>query len=581
MRYRFAATARQVVRRAAVLLRCIDRLGMALATCLLLIGCSKGPEPATPGHPPAPEPAPELIWFEDVAVERGVLFVHDSGHRKEYFFPETACGGAALFDMDGDGDLDIYLLQSGNLLDPPHLRGGNQLFRNDGNGFFTNVTEGSGTADQGYGMGVAAGDYDNDGDVDLYVTNLGTNVLLRNDGNGRFTNVAVEAGVALEAYGASAAFLDYDRDGHLDLFVVNYLVWSPENEQICYSNRGTRTYGGPNLYSPAPDTLFRNRGDGTFEDVSRQAGLLSHFGNGLGLVCADFDDDGWIDIYVSNDMTPNQLWINQRDGTFKDIAVVAGCSVAETGAVKAGMGANAEDLDEDGDLDLLVVNLGGESDSYFRNDGGHFVDRTPSTGLSHHSPRHTRFGAGLIDFDNDGYLDLFIATGRINHDLPPIDRDTLAEPNLLYRGLAGPRFQLVPHPPGGIRPTTITTSRAAVFGDVDDDGGIDILMVNRDLQVSLLRNVVADRGNWIRFRVLERHGRDALGAVLRVQVGDRTLRRDVKSCFSYCSANDPRVQIGLGELDRVDRVHVRWPTGEEQEFGPYEANQTHTLRQAQ
>ena len=547
--------------------------------CLLtLAGCSR---PTGPSSSPdrAEEASPESVWFEDVAVQRGLVFVHDSGYRTEFLFPETACGGAALFDMDGDGDLDAYLVQAGNLLDAPKDRRGNQLFRNDGKGYFTNVTASSGTEDRGYGMGVAAGDYDNDGDNDLYVSNLDTNALLRNDGEGRFTDVAKEAGVALESYGASTAFLDYDRDGDLDLFVANYLVWSAENEQICYSNRGDRTYGGPNLYSPAPDTLLRNEGDGTFTDISREAGLLEHFGNGLGVVCGDFNDDGWIDIYVANDMTPNQLWINQQDGTFRDIAAIAGCSVAETGAVKAGMGANAEDLDRDGDLDLLVVNLSAEPDSFFRNEGNYFVDRTPSTGLSLHSPRHTRFGAGLADFNNDGYPEFFVATGRINHDLPPIGLDTLAEPNLLYKGGPGPRFELIQNPPGGIRPHTITTSRAAAFGDVDGDGGIDILLLNRDLQASLLHNIVANRGNWVGLRVVERHGRDALGAVLRVRIGDEILRRDVKACYSYCSSNDPRVHIGLGKATQIDSVHVLWPTGEEEDFGPFAANQTHTLRQ--
>jgi len=543
-------------------------------------GCAAKDQENVPSELPATSSEPETVWFLDVAVERGLVFVHDSGYREEFLFPETACGGAALFDMDGDGDLDAYLVQAGNLLEPASKRRGNQLFRNDGKGNFTNVTAGSGTEDRGYGMGVAAGDYDNDGDVDLYVTNLDTNALLRNDGNGKFTDVAREAGVALETYGASCGFLDYDRDGDLDLFIVNYLVWTPENEQICYSNRGNRTYGGPNLYSPVADTLFRNNGNGTFTDVSREAGLWEHFGNGLGVVFGDFNDDGWIDIYVANDMTPNQLWINQQDGTFEDVAVLAGCSMAETGAVKAGMGCNAEDLDHDGDLDLLVVNLSGEPDTYFRNEGTYFVDRTPATGLSLFSPRHTRFGAGLVDFNNDGYMDLFIATGRINHDLPPIDRDTLAEPNMLYRGSAGPRFRLIDRPPGGISPELITTSRAAAFGDIDNDGDVDILMLNRDMQASLLVNVATPLGNWIQFRVLERHGRDALGAVLRINVGDLKIRRDVKSCYSYCAANDPRVHIGLGDATRVDSVHVRWPTGEEQEFGAFEANQTHTLRQS-
>ncbi len=530
-------------------------------------------EPAEPAEP-AQEP-----WFEEVAAERGLAFTHRSGHREgRYLMPESAAGGAALADLDGDGFLDAYLVQSD---------GGNRLYRGDGDGGFEDVTEGSGAGDAGYGMGVAAGDADNDGDVDLYVTNVGPDVLLRNDsadGRLRFTDVTASAGAGHPGFGSSAAFIDVDRDGDLDLFAVNYLVWSQAGELDCWNSLGERDYCNPASYdTPAADLLYRNDTgpDGAirFTDVSREAGLGAAFGNGLGVVAADFDGDRWIDVFVANDATENQLWINVAEGArFEDRALLAGCAMDEDGRAKAGMGVAAADVDDDGDPDLLVMNLTTESDSFYLNEGSYFSDRTAAVGLGTASRKLTRFGVGLADFDNDGHLDLYEATGRVARQAERFAEDPYAEPDLLFRGTGG-RFEVV-LPRGGTAQPLAATSRAAAFGDVDNDGGVDVLITHRDGPAHLLRNA-AGRGHWIIFRVLEEHGRDALGATVRLLLGDRRLRRGVRSAYSYCAANDPRAHFGLGQSTEVSEVTVDWPDGTTETFGAFAADRIVTLRQGE
>lgn len=547
---------------------------------LALLGCGApsrdAPVPASvatgsgPVHPP---------WFEDVARQAGIDFVYESGHDQRLLFPEIMGGGAALFDMDGDGDLDAYLVQAGSLTADPRTRPGNRLYENVGQGRFRDISEGSGAEDRGYGMGVTAGDYDNDGDVDLYVTNYGPNTLLRNDGAGRFSDVSAAAGVDHDGWGVSTAFLDYDVDGDLDLFVANYVNWSIGIEQDCYNNSGLTDYCLPTNYgAPAMDRLFRNEGDGSFADVSVEAGLESAFGNGLGVVCGDFDGDGRIDIFVANDTMMNQLWLNQGDGRFVDESLLRGCALDEHGMAKAGMGVAAGDIDADGDLDLLVVNLEGQTDSFFRNEGGFLVDNTGDVGLATSSRRFTRFSIGLIDFDNDGALDLYQANGRVVKSSEPINEDTFAEPNAVYRGDGTGRLTEI-SPRGGTAELLVATSRAAAFGDVDDDGGVDILVVNRDAPAYLLRNVVPDRGRWVRFRVLDERGRDALGATLHATVGSRRENHDVRSAFGYGASSDPRIHLGLGSADRAEDVVVRWPDGRTESFGDFEPDRTFVLRQ--
>src|SRR4051812_36051369 len=462
--------------RSLVVLACL------LLTHLCLTGCRRSPDARDVQTTAQP-------WFEEIGARAGVGFVHQSGHGQRHYLPEIMGGGAALFDMDNDGDLDLYLVQSGRLslerdglsqasTDPP-VGSGNRLYRNRGDGTFEDVTDSSGAGTRGYGMGVTAGDFDNDGFTDLYVTSVGHNVLLRNDGRGHFVDVTAKAGVASSGWSTSAAFVDYDGDGALDLFVAHYLNWRPSAEVDCFSLTGVADYCSPASYDlPSAATLYHNNGDGTFTDVSARAGILAAVGNGLGVVAGDFNGDGRIDIFVANDRTPNLLWLNQGGGRFREAALTMGCALDQDGTAKSGMGVDAVDVDDDGDLDLLVVNLDGESDSFFRNQGRFFNDDTVTAGLRTASRRFTRFGMALLDFDNDGYLDLYEANGRVGRQSEVYSPDPYAEPSLLLRGFAGPRFEVIPG--GGTSSRLVAASRAAAFGDIDNDGGIDIVVVNRD-----------------------------------------------------------------------------------------------------
>ena len=517
-------------------------------------------------------------WFVEAGAEAGLRFAHDSGHREQYLMPEILGGGAALVDIDGDGDLDAYLIQSGRLADAFDARPPNRLFRNRGDGQFEDVTVNSGADDRGYGMGVACGDIDNDGDVDLYVTNVGPNVLLRNDGAGRFTDVTASADVGDAGFASSAAFLDYDNDGWLDLMVLNYLNWSIAGELDCFDNMGEPDYCSPQNYgAPARDVLYHNDGQGLFTDVTEKAGLDRAFGTGLGVLCGDFNGDGWTDIVVANDGMSDQLWINQGDGTFRDEAAMAGCAVDLDGMAKAGMGVAAADLDDDGDLDLLICNLAQETDSLFRNDGGYFSDATALFGLGVISRPFTRFGVALIDFDNDGYLDLYQVNGRVMRQSTTYSEDPFAEPNLLYSGQPSGRFKEI-SPRGGTAEPLVATSRAAAFGDVDGDGGVDVLVVNRDAEAHLLMNTAPNRGHWITFRVMNANGSHTLGATVALSAADRRIWRDSRRAFSYLASNDPRVHVGLGQTTEVTDVVVRWPNGALESFGNFKADAVVTLQ---
>ncbi len=521
-------------------------------------------------------------WFEESARERGLDFRHASGHEERFLYPEIIGGGGALFDMDADGDLDAYLVQSGSLIHPKQSPG-NQLFVNDGQGRFDDVSKGSGASDTGYGMGAAVGDVDGDGDVDLYVTNLAANTLLRNTGGGTFQDITVESGTGEKLWSSSAAFFDPDRDGDLDLFCVNYLFWSVGGERVCYVQPLGETYCGPKAYdSPAPDTLYANQGDGSFENISGGAGLLRSFGNGLGIACADFDVDGKPDVFVANDGNLDQLWIQTESLVFEDQGVAFGCGADMDGRIKAGMGVSVGDLDDDGDEDLMVVNLDNEPDSLFLNQRTHFVDRTAVSGLKGATQSYTRFGVGFPDLDNDGIVDLYLANGRVALRAESYADDPLAEPNLLFRGvLSGGRkfvgFEEV-LPRGGTTEELIATSRAACFGDVDGDGGVDILVVNKDAPAYLLMNRVPQRGNWIRVRALDARGSDAIGAVIEITLGARSVMRVVRSSYSYLAASDLAVHYGLGTHAQARSVKVRWLDGEQEDFGALSANREWELR---
>jgi hypothetical protein len=531
----------------------------ALASLLLLaaVGCGGG------------EAA-----FVDVAANAGLDFRHHSGAQGDYLLPEIMSGGAGFLDYDGDGFLDVYLVQV--------AAGGNRLYRNDGQGGFRDVTDETGTGDAGYGMGCAAGDYDNDGDVDLYVTNLGANVLYRNEASGRFTDVSLEAGVAGPGWSTSAAFLDFDADGDLDLFVTDYVAWEATPafvDKTCYAVDGTPDYCSPQAYAaPTFDTLYRNDGDGRFTDVSAEAGIRAKAGTGLGVGAGDLDGDGRLDIYVANDQMPSFAWINRGGGRFEERAIPLGIAVDETGKSQAGMGVVLADVDDDGALDIWKVHLDRESHILYLNRGHYFDDATLRFGLAAPTRPYTGFGTALFDHDLDGLLDAFVANGRVQQPRGAAGTgDVYAEPNQLLRQAPAGRFHDVGADLGPAM-ALVDNSRAAAFGDYDNDGDIDLLIANRDGPVRLLRNDVERLGGFLTLRLLDPHGRDAYGARLTVRVDGRERTFQVDVAYSYCATNDPRVHVGLGRAETVERIDVLWPDGGRTTHGPFEANRFVTLR---
>ncbi len=562
---------------------------------------------------------PSTPRFEDVAEQVGIRFSHINGASGEYWYPEVIGSGAAVFDYDGDGDLDVFLVQGAERLGlgPSRAAGAptSRLFRNDlgkpaGTLRFTDVTTEAGVGLVAYGMGTAVGDIDNDGDLDLYVTAYGDNTLYRNDGKGRFADVTAAAGANDPRWSTSAAFVDYDRDGWLDLYVANYVDFTPAGNKPCFEAAGARDYCAPTAYRSIPDRLLRNRGDGTFEDASQRAGITQAFGNGLGVSVGDYDSDGWPDIYVANDATPNQLWMNRRDGTFEDMGLLSGTAYNAAGRPEGSMGIAAGDYDRDGDEDLVVSNLIGETFVLYENDGrGGFEDRRAAVGLASPTAMMTGFGADWFDADNNGWLELFIANGAVN--LVPSLRGSpnpFRQRNQLFTttpgigsrgtgtvnaGRAGSPSQPSASPATSVRLTELTNdagpgleflevSRGAAFGDLDLDGRVDIVVTTNAAAPRVLRNVTAGAGHWLRLRLTQPElNRRALGASVRVDVpGQPPIVRRVRSGGSYLSSSDDRVYVGLGATARPVSVAVTWPDGTQQKFVDLAADREHTLQRS-
>ncbi len=542
--------------------------------------------------------------FTDIASQSGIDFLHFNGMSGELYFQEHMGPGAALFDYDNDGDLDLYIVQ-GNMLGPEKklsdalfkpahpLPLTDRLYRNDSGAgadgqyriAFTDVTDKAGIGGTtGYGMGVTAGDYDNDGWVDLYVTNYGRNYLLHNEGDGSFADVTAQSGTAEPRWSVSASWVDYDRDGLLDLYIGNYIELTFENLRPCFTPAVVREYCGPLSYDPTPDTLLRNMGDGRFKDVSATSGIDKQYGGALGVITADLNGDDWIDIYVANDGTPNQMWINQADGTFINDAMFSGTAVNMDGIAEASMGVDAADFDGDGDEDLFMTHLNRESNTLYVNDGeGLFEDMSLATGLAQSSMTYTGFGMGFIDYDNDGWLDITIANGevrRIPEQLKAGDALPLRQKNQLFRNLANGRFEDVSGSAGPLF-ELVEVSRGIAFGDVDNDGDLDFLLTNNNGPVRLALNQSGQDKSWLGLRLLTRDGkRDALGARAMVTVdGKLRLWRRARNDGSYASSSDPRIIFGLAESSGTRTVEVRWPDGSSELFGPLAGNAYHTLRQ--
>jgi hypothetical protein len=532
--------------------------------------------------------------FQDRASETGLDWTYFNGMSGELYMVEMVGGGAALLDFDNDGDLDVFVAQGtmlgpGRTLErsrlPPPRAPGDRLFRNDldpGRGpkslRFTDVTESAGIREDDYGQGVATGDIDNDGFVDLFVTNYGSNRLWRNRGDGSFERLPLP-NENVARWSTGAAFFDFDRDGLLDVFFINYVDATMENHFNCRTDAGIVDYCGPLSFAPTTDVLLHNLGGGRFEDVSQRAGIESKKGPGLGVVAADLDADGWTDVYVANDQMPNFLWINQRDGTFRDDAVLAGCAVSGEGKAQAGMGVTSDDLDGDHDRDLFITHLRNETNTLYLNDGqGLFRDATRGSGLGPASLPYTGFGVSSIDVDNDGWLDLVIANGEvriIEEQLRGGETLPLRQPNQLFMNSGGGVFEEARGEPAL---SVSLVSRGLASGDVDNDGDDDGVVINNAAPLQLLINEVGQDHAWLGIRAVE-HGRDAIGARVSMELDDgRILSRWVHTDGSYLSAQDPRVRFGLSPGRRAVWVRIKWSDGTEEGWKAPEPGRYHELR---
>ena len=625
-----------------------------IACCGLLLAVVSGCDADRPDDSPqaevsaaGAETSGESEWFVDRAAKVGLDFVHFNGASGEFFSPEIFPPGVGLFDYDNDGDLDAFIVQgqmlgegktlADALFAPPEatpLTG--RLYRNDledrddgaSSLGFTDVTEVSGLTADRFGIGVATGDVNNDGWVDLFVTNFGPDQLFRNNGDGTFTDISNRAGVDDQSvFGVSASFVDYDRDGWLDLYVGNYVDYTLDNDTVCPNKGGTVDYCSPQVYGGLQDRLYRNRGNGTFEDVSRAALLYDNpggvslatsgqFGPALGVTAADYNGDDWPDLYVANDGSENILWINQEDGTFRDEALLSGAALSPLGTPEASMGVAAGDFDNDGDEDLFMTHLETEGNNLYVNDGsGIFQDRSAATGLGPGSLAHAGWGTAWFDYDNDGWLDLLAANGAVRRDAlvrPPapegIESTSAVGGNryemfpydqrkTLFRNLGNGRFEDVSGQAGVVFSLS-EVGRGAAFGDIDNDGDVDVLVGNNAGPVRLLINTVGNRRHWLGLRLVGSVGRAESGDVVDIgdvdvikdMLGTRvaviresgpTLWRRVHADGSYASASDPRVLVGLGESTEVPQVRVIWPDGQVELWTDLVVDRYTTLTQGQ
>lgn len=504
------------------------------------------------------------VTFRDVTQESGIAFVHDNAFSAEKYLIETMGSGVAWIDYDNDGYLDLYLVNGAatKAYTPAH-RLSSALYHSNGDGSFTDVTQKAGVAAEGlFGMGVAVGDYDNDGFPDLYVVGYGRSILYHNNGDGTFTDVTPKAHVAnLDRWGSSAAWFDYDRDGRLDLIIANYLDFTPENNKICVEN-GQKSYCHPNKYHGEPPRLYHNNGDGTFTDVSTLSKLGAKAGNGLGVLCFDFNGDGWPDVFIANDSMENFLYVNRRDGTFQEIGIEAGVALSEDGSSEAGMGVDSADYDHDGRPDLFITHLDLQWNRLYHNRGdGTFDDATFQSRIGSNNYHMSGFGTGFIDYDNDGWPDIFIANGHVLDNIQLFHNQTSwAEPKTMLRNSGG-HFEVVSNQLG--RDFALPrVSRGAAFGDYDNDGDVDILVSNNGQPPQLLRNEGGNRKHWLGVRLLGvRSNRDGIGAKVTVKAGGLIQVNEAKGGVSYQSAHDPRIHFGLGDAARVDSLEVAWPSG--------------------
>ena len=515
----------------------------------------------------------QSVQFTDVTAQLGIQFRHTNGESGEKYFIEPIGSGVALFDFDNDGDLDLYLVNGSDL--PGHtspIPPTNRLYRNDG-ATFTDATIAASVGDTGYGLGCCVGDYNNDGFTDLYVTNYGPNVLYRNNGDGTFTDTTEFAGVGGNQLSSGCAFVDVDADGYLDLYVVNYVQFDLETNPEC-TRQGVRTYCTPEALQGAADILYRNNGDGTFTDITKEAGISGANGKGWGVVCGDIDNDGDMDIFVANDTTPNFFYRNDSDTAIKmtEDALFAGVALSEEGRAYSGMGANLGDFDNDGYLDIVITNFQDQTNSLYHNAQGDFFNEMSfAKGIGERSLRYLAWGVDFVDFNNDGWLDLFVANGHLDDNVAEIDPiGTYAQPNQLFFSNRGLNFS----ESVDVAITDQKVSRGAAFGDIDNDGDVDIVVSNLKDAPTVLRNDSDGMARWLCVKLIGTHcNRDAIGTRVTIVSGGLTQIREVKSGSGYISQNDLRLHFGLGDAIQVNTLTVRWLCGKVQTLRDVETNQ--------
>jgi len=511
-------------------------------------------------------PAAVPVTFTDVTAAAGIAFTHETGAFGKKYLPETMGSGAAFLDYDGDGDQDLFLANGTTWPERtdrvPALQA---LYRNRGDGTFEDVSGAAGLKVEAYGMGVAAGDYDNDGHVDLFLNALGPDHLFRSRGDGTFEDVTGTAGVSDPAYGSCATFVDFDRDGWLDLFACNYVVWSPEGDLFCTLDGTAKSYCTPESYTGATNRLYRNKGDGAFEDVTERAGVLDPSGKTLGVVVFDHDGDSWPDLAVANDTQPNFLYRNKRDGTFEEIGREVGVAFGESGAARGAMGIDAADYDGSGRESLVIGNFANEMTSLYHNEGsGLYVDDAPMAGVGAPSLLALKFAALFFDHDLDGWLDILTSNGHVEPEVNAVQADvTYAQPPHLYRNLGDGRYAQVTT--AGADFDRPIVGRGAAVADVDGDGDLDVLFTTSGGPARLLRNDGAERQASLRVTLVgSESNRDGLGAQVVATVGGRTLRRMLRGASSYLSQSENVATFGLGAGGTVDQLEVRWPSGKTQ-----------------
>jgi hypothetical protein len=514
----------------------------------------------------------QLPVLVDITRKAGITFTHSIGDYKLSNIVESTGAGTALFDYDGDGNLDIYFVNGSYLKEINHPRGRklagklrNTLYRNNGNGTFTDVTIKAGLGDQGYGMACVTADYDNDGDTDLFITNYGPNVLYRNNGNGTFTDVTGKAGVGGNLFSTGCTFLDYDGDGHLDLYVGNYLLYDPNYKHYF----AAEAFPGPLAYQGRADILYRNRGNGTFEDVTRKAGVYNPRGRAMGIASCDLDNNGSMDIFVANDGMENYFYRNSGKGTFADIAPLSGTGFGQNGEATSAMGPEFGDFDLDGLMDILLPDMA--YSCLYRNTGKEFfVEMSAQSGIAVACGQYTSWSGNFFDYDNDGLLDIFISNGD-SHHLEP-------EEDLLFRNIDGKRFQNVSAQTGKDFQAKFV-GRGSAVGDFDNDGDLDIVVLNLNARPRLLRNDGGNRNHWLMIRLIGKQSRDAIGARVRLTAGGTTQTRNVISSSGYLSRSDYRLHFGLGKNKKAEKIEIRWPDGKIQVLKNINANQVLTVTQ--